>query len=177
MKVLKILLGIIIALVAIFFIVGMFLPNTYSLTRSIVINAPDSVVYKNVADYNNFLKWNPWYKMEPTAKITISGTPGTVGHLYKWKGDDKNTGEGQMMITSVDTNKAVNEELKFIKPMEGLSDIKFVIAPATGGVKVDWIMSGESKTITEKWMGLCMGMLMGKDFDNGLKDLKAMSEK
>lgn len=82
-----------------------------------------------------------------------------------------------MMITSVDTNKAVNEELKFIKPMEGLSDIKFVIAPATGGVKVDWIMSGESKTITEKWMGLCMGMLMGKDFDNGLKDLKAMSEK
>lgn len=175
MKFLKVLLGIIIALIAIFFIVGIFLPKTYSLTRSIVINAPDSVVYKNVADYNNFMKWNPWYKMEPAAKINITGTPGTVGHLYEWDGEK--TGQGQMMITSLEPYKVVNEELKFIKPMEGLSDIKFAIEPAAGGVKVDWVMSGENKSTLDRWMGLCMGMMMGKDFDNGLKDLKAMSEK
>jgi hypothetical protein len=175
MKFLKILLGIIIALVAIFFIVGMFLPKTYSLSRSIVINAPDSVVYKNVADFNNFMKWNPWYKAEPTANVTIAGTPETVGHLYAWKGD--NTGQGQMMITSLDTNKVVNEELKLIKPMEGLSDVKFTIGTAEGGVKVDWIMSGENKSITDKWKNMIACMMMKKDFENGLKDLKAMSEK
>lgn len=53
-----------VVLAAIFFIGGIFLPKTYSVSRSIVVNAPDSVIYKNIADFNNFLigthgtKWN-----------------------------------------------------------------------------------------------------------------------
>ena len=174
MKFLKILLGIIVALIVIFFVAGFFLPKTYSMSRSIVINAPDSVVYRNVADFNQFMKWNPWYKMEPSAKITISGTPGQPGHLYKWDGEK--TGLGQMQIIEVQPGKLVDEELKFIKPMESVSNIKFIMAPDAGGIRVDWVMSGENNGTTEKWFGLMMDMMMGKDFENGLKDLKAMSE-
>ena len=76
-----------------------------------------------------------------------------------------------MTITSLEPNKVVSEELKFLKPMEAVADIKFAIEPATGGVKVDWVMSGENKSTLDKWMGLCMGMMMKTDFDNGLKDL------
>ncbi|HCN83118.1 MAG TPA: hypothetical protein DIT07_05775 [Sphingobacteriaceae bacterium] len=177
MKFLKVLLGIIIALVAIFFIVGMFLPKTYSLTRSIVINAPDSVIYNNIADMNNFKKWNPWLKKEPTAVVNVSGTAGQVGHFYTWKGEDNNTGQGQMTIVKVEPYKMVDEEIKFFKPMTGTGDVMFNLAPDAGGIKVDWMMSGENKSTVDKWMGLCMGLLMGKDFENGLKDLKAMSEK
>jgi len=175
MKFLKILLVIIIALVAIFFIAGIFLPKTYTLSRTTMINAPDSIVYKNIADFNNFLKWNPWYKMEPTAKVVITGTPGQPGHMYTWNGDK--TGQGEMTIKNVTPLKFIEHELRFIKPFEGVADNKFTLEQVPEGTKVDWTMIGQNKSTMEKWMGLTMGMMMGKDFENGLRDLKELSEK
>jgi hypothetical protein len=82
------------------------LPKTYSVSRSTIINAPDSVVYKNIADFNEFYKWNPWAKMEPSAKTKISGTIAQPGHLYEWAG--KETGEGYMKIVEVKPNGRKN---------------------------------------------------------------------
>ena len=96
MKFLKIFLVVIIVFIAIILIGGLFLPSTYLVTRSTNIAASDTVVYKNIANFNNFKEWNPWYKMEPTAKTTISGTPEQAGHLYEWVG--KETGSGQMKL-------------------------------------------------------------------------------
>ncbi|KQC00239.1 SRPBCC family protein [Pedobacter sp. Hv1] len=175
MKLLKILGGIIFVLILIFFVGGLLLPKTYSVNRSAVINAPDSVIYKNIADFNEFLKWNPWAKMEPTAKTTISGPVAQPEHLYQWEG--KETGSGQMKITGVEANKSVNIELKFIKPFESLANTNFEIAKDGNGNKVTWTMSGESKGTMDKWMGLFMDGMIGKDFEAGLKFLKEKSEK
>ncbi|TKC05640.1 polyketide cyclase [Pedobacter polaris] len=175
MKILKV-LGIIIVVLAIIILVGgMFLPKTYSVSRSTIINAPDSVIYKNIADFNEFLKWNPWAKMEPTAKTTISGPSAQPEHLYQWEG--KETGSGQMKVKSVEPNKMVDIELKFIKPFESLADTKFAIAPEGTGNKVTWTMSGENNLIS-KWMCLFVSMdkMIGKDFEDGLKYLKEKSE-
>lgn len=125
MKVLKVLLGIIAVLVIIFFVGGMFLPKTYSVSRTTTINAPDSVVFKNVADFNEFLKWNPWTKMEPAAKVTITGNAGKPGHLYQWVGDK--VGTGQMKLTEAMPNQSIVEEMKFIKPMESSSIVRLTL--------------------------------------------------
>jgi hypothetical protein len=154
---------------------GLFLPKTYSVNRTLVINAPDSVIYKNIADFNEFTKWNPWSKMEPTAKVTVSGTPMQADHLYQWEGDK--TGSGQMTIKNVDSNKMVDIELKFIKPMENIADTRFDITPEGTGNKVTWTMSGESNGTLSKWMCLMMDQMIGKDFESGLQSLKAKSEK
>lgn len=175
MKLLKIIGGIIVGLLLIFFIGGLFLPKTYSVNRTTVINAPDSVIYKNIADFNEFLKWNPWAKMEPTAKTTISGPVAQPEHLYQWEG--KETGSGQMKITGVEANKMVNIELKFIKPFESIANTNFEIVKDGNGNKVIWTISGESKGTMDKWMGLCMDGMIGKDFEAGLKFLKEKSEK
>jgi hypothetical protein len=175
MKFLKIFLGIIIAIVIIFFVGGVFLPKTYTLSRSTIIRCPDSVVYKNVADFYNFSQWNPWYKMDPSVKILISGNPGQPGHSYAWNG--KKTGEGEMVIKHVEPLKSVEQELRFIKPFEGSADNKFTFEQVPEGTKVMWTMVGQNKSTFDKWMGLSMDMMMGKDFENGLKDLKEVSEK
>lgn len=175
MKFLKILLGIVIALLAIFFIGAMFLPKTYSVSRSAMIKAADTTVYSNIADFRNFLKWNPWYKMEPSAKINISGTPLQPGHLYEWNG--KETGQGQMKIKEVNPATMVSIELRFIKPFESTADTRFDLAPAADSTRVTWSMAGENKSAMEKWMGLCMDGMIGKDFESGLKNLKQLSEK
>jgi hypothetical protein len=174
MKILKVLLGIIAVLLIIFFVGGMFLPKTYSVNRTAVINAPDSVIYKNIADFNEFYKWNPWAKMEPTAKTSISGPVAQPEHLYNWEG--KETGTGYMKIKSVEPNQMVDIELKFIKPFESLADTRFDIAKEGEGNKVTWTMSGENVGTMNKWMGLMMDKMIGKDFENGLKNLKEKSE-
>ena len=83
MKFLRIFLGIIVVLIVIILIGSLFLPSTYAVSRSTNIAASNTAVYKNIADFNSFKQWNPWYKMEPTAKTTISGTPEQAGHLYE----------------------------------------------------------------------------------------------
>ncbi|MDF3078662.1 MAG: hypothetical protein K0S09_2551 [Sphingobacteriaceae bacterium] len=175
MKFLKIFLIIVVSLVAIVLIGSLFLPKTYMVKRSIFIKAPDSVVYNNTSNFTRFLKWNPWSKMEPSAKVTVSGTASQPGHLYQWNG--KETGEGQMLLKATKPNSLVDIELKFLKPFESTADTKFLLAADNGGTNVTWAMSGENKTVMEKWMGLAMDKMIGKDFEDGLRDLKAFSEK
>lgn len=174
MKFLKILLIFIAVIMAILFIGGMFLPNTYSVTRSRVINAPQNIVFNNVADFNNFLKWNPWTKMEPSAKVTITGTPAQPGHLWEWNG--KETGNGKMQITSVNPYQSIDYKLTFIKPFESEAHNQFSFTPVLGGTKVIWTMDGKGNGIFEKWMFLNMDNMMDKDFTNGLNSLKELSE-
>ena len=175
MKILKV-LGIIIVVLALIIVVGgLFLPKTYSVSRSTTIKASDSIVYNNIADFNEFYKWNPWAKMEPTATTKISGTVAQVGHLYEWVG--KETGEGYMKIKEIKPNSFVDIELKFIKPFESLADTRFDISTETDGTKVTWTMSGENNIIS-KWMCVFVSMdkMIGKDFESGLQSLKEKSE-
>jgi len=175
MKFLKV-LGIIIVILAVIILIGgLLLPKTYSVSRSTVINAPDSVIYKNIADLNEFYKWNPWAKMEPSAKTTITGPVAQPGHIYAWEG--KETGSGQMKIKTVETNKLVDIEMKFLKPWESVADTKFEITNEGPGNKVIWTISGDNNIIS-KWMGVFMSMdsMIGKDFESGLKYLKEKSE-
>lgn len=175
MKFLKVLGIIIVALAVIILVGGMFLPKDYTVNRSITIKASDSVIYNNIANLNEFYKWNPWAKMEPTAKTTITGTVGQPGHVYAWKGDE--TGSGQMTIKKVAPNKEVDVEMKFIEPWEDTADIKFSLTPETDGNKVTWSMSGKHNIIS-KWMCVFVSMdsMIGKDFESGLKALKEKSE-
>lgn len=175
MKILKV-IGIIIVVLAVIIVIGgMFLPKTYTVSRTTVINAPDSAIYKNIADFNEFTKWNPWSKKEPTAKITVSGPVAQPEHLYSWEG--KETGTGYMKIKNVTPNQMIDIELKFIKPFESLADTRFDISPAGTGHKVIWTMSGDNNLIS-KWMCVFVSMdkMIGKDFEEGLKNLKEKSE-
>jgi hypothetical protein len=175
MKFLKVLAIIIVVLAVIIVVGGFFLPKTYSVSRSAVINAPDSVLYKNISDFNEFLTWNPWMKKEPSAKTVVSGTPSQPGHKYTWEG--KETGSGSMTIKTVTPNSLIDIDLRFVKPFESQADTKFAITADGTGNKVTWTMSGENN-LMGKWMCLFMDMdsMVGKDFEEGLKSLKEKSE-
>lgn len=175
MKFLKILLIIIAVIGAIVVIGGLLLPKEYAVERSIVIKAPDSVVYNNVADFEEFYKWNPWSKMDPKAKVNYNGTPATVGHSYEWNGEE--SGNGTMTITNLEANKMVDIDLHFIKPMESKADTKFTLTPETDGTKITWHMTGVCDGIISKWFGVMMDGMIGKDFESGLANLKNKVEK
>ena len=175
MKALRIIGIIVIVLAAIYFIGGQLLPKSYSVQRSILIKAADSVVYMNVADMNNFDKWNPWLKMEPTAKVKISGNSAEPGNLWEWEGEE--LGTGSMELVKVNPYTSLDYELKFRQPYENSAISNFSFEKKPDGINVTWSLSGESKTLPDRWMGLGMGLMMDKPFTSGLESLKELSEK
>src|SRR5688572_21432231 len=109
MKFLRILLVAVLLLAALFFIGAHFLPDSYNVSRTTTIKASDSLVYKNVVDFHNFLKWNPWSRMEPNAAVNITGEAGSPGHYYEWSG--KELGKGHMKLLEVKPYSAADFQL------------------------------------------------------------------
>lgn len=160
---------------AIFFIGGRLLPDTYVVSRSTVIEAPDSVVFNNVVNFNNFLKWNPWTRIEPNAPVAITGRAAAPGHLYRWNG--KEVGKGRMQIQEVKPYSAADFQLTFEEPFTSEAQNHFSFEKAEQGTKVTWTMQGQSDSSIDRWMYLTMDNMIGKDFDSGLEYLKELSEK
>ena len=170
----KILIGLA-ALVAVIAIVVMLQPDTYHVERSIRINAPAEAVWRQVSDFNRWKEWNPWEKSEPDQQTTISGTPGSVGHASRWKGEQ--TGEGTMTIRTVDEPNRVDIALDFKAPMEASADTTIAIEPRKEAVEVTWSIDG-SNDFMGKMFGLLMDMegMIGTAYEQGLADLKVIAE-
>lgn len=175
MKFLKILLSIIVVIALIIVLGSFFLPKTSRVERSIMVKTTDSVAYNYVLDFSKFNEWSPWYEMEPTAKTEISGTPGEVGATYSWEG--KEVGTGNFIVKDLKPYEAINQQLNFKTPFESTAQNNFTFNQQADSVKVSWIYEGENKGIMEKWMGLMMDGMIGKDYEKGLLKLKNNLEK
>jgi len=169
-KLLYLLLGII----ALILIVAAFLPSSYTVERSVEIAKPPEVVYPLVADYNNWLKWSPWPKMDPEAKQTVTGTPGAPGHSWSWEGET--SGVGSMTLASAEENRSVQAKLVFKKPMESEADDSILLEPTPTGTKVTWRNSGNLPYPIGRFFGLGIEGMLGPQFEEGLAGVKSIAE-
>lgn len=171
-----IILYILLALVAAILLTAFILPKKYEVVKSIVINSDISKCYDMVADLNNYRDWNPWSKMEPDAKKSISGTPKTVGHKYSW--DGKKIGIGQLTIKRVEANKSVDLDLEFFKPFQSKADDNWVFEQLQNNqVKVIWSNSGDLPLLMARLMGPMITKNLNKQFEEGLNSIKELCEK
>jgi hypothetical protein len=171
----KVLLGIL-ALVAIFAIVVATRPDTYHVQRSTKIEAPADVVFATVNDFQTFAEWSPWAKMDPAMRTTISTPSSGVGAKYEWSGN-KQVGKGRMTIVEATAPTHSKEKLEFLEPFPGQAEAVFDIKPNGNVVDVTWSMTGKANFIG-KAFGLFVSMdkMIGKTFDDGLVNLKRVSE-
>ncbi|MBX2841356.1 MAG: SRPBCC family protein [Flammeovirgaceae bacterium] len=172
MKVLKI-IGIILAsLVLLFVIIGFALPKDYGMERSIKIDAPVSQVYAQVNDFKNWENWSPFYKADPTMKLSYGSVTAGTGATYSWESED--SGEGEQSITACETNKSIDTYLDFKEQGEAYGHWDF---EEKGNVTlVTWSFRGEADGLMEKWMGVLMGAFLGPIFEDGLNRLKSTVE-
>ena len=152
-------------------------PDTFRLERSIVINAPPEKIFAQIEDFQAWRAWSPYENLDPGLKRTYGGPPRGEGAVYEWAGDAK-AGAGRMEITQATSPAKVLIKLDFSKPFVAHNVAEFSLAPAAGGTKVTWAMSGPSPFMS-KLMGLFFNMdtLIGKDFETGLASLKALCER
>ncbi|MEB8329420.1 SRPBCC family protein [Flavobacteriaceae bacterium KMM 6897] len=171
--ILYIILGIVI-LIVILSILG---PKHYDVSRSIEINRPKAEVFEYLKYLKNQQKWSSWDKKEPDMEKSFTGTDGEVGAISYWKG--KKVGEGEQEITNIVEGERMEGELRFMKPFKSTSDCYLIaeeISPK--GTKVIWGFKGENAfpmTIMALFMN--MDKMVGKDFEEGLQDLKVLLEK
>jgi hypothetical protein len=151
-------------------------PDSFSVERRIVIQAPPEKIQPLIADFHRWAEWSPWEKLDPAMKRTFGGASAGVGATYGWQGN-KDVGSGRMEVKSAAADK-VSIQLDFIEPFEGHNTADFLLAPKDGGTEVRWVMFGPATYVT-KLMGVFVSMdsMIGKDFEKGLAQLKTAAEK
>ncbi|MEJ1223597.1 SRPBCC family protein [Sediminicola sp. 1XM1-17] len=170
-------LYIILGIVLLIIILSMIGPKHYDVSRSIEIERPKADVFEYLKYLKNQQKWSPWDKKEPDMEKRFTGTDGEVGAISYWKG--KKVGEGEQEITKIVAGERMEGELRFMKPFKSTSDCYLIAEEVTPqSTKVIWGFKGKNAfpmTIMALFMN--MDKMVGKDFEEGLQDLKIILEK
>lgn len=165
----------ILALIAAFAAYVQFRPNTFRMERTTTINAPADKVFAKIADFKQWQAWSPFDKYDTDLKRTFGGAASGKGATYGWQGT--NTGEGTMLITEATAPTKIAIDLHFIKPFEGRNVAEFIMTPKGAATEVAWVMSGNADFMTRAMLVFTsMDDMMGKDFSDGLANLKALVE-
>ena len=170
-------LSVVVVVVILLLIVAAMRPDEFCVERSININAAPDRLFPSINDFHQWTGWSPWEKIDLDLKRSYSGSPNGKGAVYEWEGNNK-VGKGRMEITETASPARVLIKLDFEKPFKASNMAEFVLAPEGGSTRVTWAMTGRSPFMM-KVMGLLMNMdrMVGKDFEKGLANLKALAEK
>ncbi|HSD39555.1 MAG TPA: SRPBCC family protein [Rhodocyclaceae bacterium] len=156
-------------------------PDTFRVERAASIKAPPEKIYAVLTDFHQSIAWSPYEKLDPGMQRTFSGAPSGKGAVYEWSGN-KDVGAGRMEITEVTAPSGIVMSLRFLRPFEAHNTTEFKLQPqgAQGSemTHVTWSMSGPMPYIS-KVMCLFFDMdaMIGRDFETGLANLKALTEK
>ena len=174
-----ILLYILGSLIGLVLISALFMKKDYFVKREIFIEAPLHVVFDYIKYLRNQENYGVWNSMDPNMNKTYTGTDGMPGCVYRWDSEVKKVGSGEQEIKKITENESLETELRFIKPFEGKAEVKISTAAVTENeTRVNWAMKSSMK-YPMNFMLLFMNMdeMIGKDFAQGLSNLKECIEK
>lgn len=172
----KLLLGVVVLIAAVLLLATR-QPDTFSVERRIVVNAPPERVFAQINDFHAWEAWSPWAKLDPAMQATYSGAAQGVGAVYEWRGNS-DVGEGRMAIKSATAPSEVMIALDFLTPFESHNVTTFMLTPTESGTEVIWTMKGNAEYVTKLMtMFVSMDKMVGPDFSRGLEQLKAVVER
>ena len=152
-------------------------PDTFTVQRSMTIKAPPEKIFAVVNDFRRWPDWSPWEKLDPAMKRTLGGAESGKGATYAWEGNSK-AGAGRMEIIESAPASKVGMQLDFIKPFEGHNIAEFTLTPQGDSTQVNWVMRGPTPFVSKLMqVFVSLDTMIGKDFDEGLANLKTLTEK
>src|SRR6266545_2107992 len=151
-------------------------PDSFRVQRIVLINAPSDKVFQLIDDFKAWPAWSPYEKKDPAMKRSYGAVTAGKGATYAWEGD-KNVGQGSMEIVESGPRKVLIK-LDFLKPFEAHNMGEFILEPKGDSTAVTWAIYGPSPFMS-KVIGTFMNIddMIGRDFEKGLADLKAVAEK
>lgn len=172
-KVLKFLGILILILVVGYLVLCIASPAEGKVEASAIIDAPKSVVWKQVSDFNNWGNWSPWKEMDTTIVAEASGPAGQEGAKYHYKG--KSSGEG--VCNNVGVNgMEMKYHMDFITPFPGKADGVYKVTEEGGKTKVSMTYNQETSFMMRGMWALMGKSMLSKMFNRGFELLKVYSE-
>jgi uncharacterized protein YndB with AHSA1/START domain len=173
----KTILIVIVVLIAAILVYAATMPDDFRVQRTTSIKASPEKIFALINDLHRWDSWSPWEKMDPAMQRTFSGATAGKGAVYAWQGNSK-VGEGRMEIADASPPSRVMIKLDFIKPIEGHNTAEFTLDPKGDSTNVTWSMYGPNAYIA-KVIGVFASMdrMIGKDFETGLANMKAVAER
>jgi len=161
-------------LVVLVLVVGLFLPSSFEVSRSIEIAAPDAVIFAEVNDLRRWEAWSPWQAHDDTMVNTYSENTAGVGAWSEWTGE--HSGAGKMIIVESVLNRRVVTDLAF--DGQGKGNGFWTLEPVGDTVRTTWTFKHEvGWSIPGRYFGLVMESMLGPYMEEGLASLKAIAEK
>ncbi|MEA5464705.1 SRPBCC family protein [Leptothoe sp. PORK10 BA2] len=161
------------------FVAGFIIPSQVHVERSLLINAPPTEIYSMVSDLGQWDAWSPWAKMDPDAEMIISGQG--VGQTMEWHSEDPQVGNGTQEIIALESPNYVNTHLDFGD--QGMADALLKLTPQENGTLVSWSLDTDMRAGVPPLMqpistyfGFMMDSMIGKDYEQGLSNLKTLAE-
>jgi hypothetical protein len=152
-------------------------PNDFRVQRSASIKAAPEKVFPHINDLHAFNTWNPFNKKDPNIKGSYSGAASGTGAAYAFEGN-KDVGRGRIEITDSRPASEVRMNLHLLAPMEGRNVVEFTLRPKDDSTSVTWAIQGPMPYISKVFSLFCdMDAMIGKEFENGLADLKTIVER
>lgn len=174
---LKWFLSAIVVLFAVFVIGGFFIPSKWSVSKDIIISAPEEKVFEQIANLKNWEHWSPWNKeMDPTQTYSFEGPEKGVGAKWLWQ--SQKGANGWLEIKTADEKKGISYEV--FLDLKGskytmFGDISYV--QTEHGLHVTWKDSNDAKdNLFRRWQSLIFKPMIAKDFEKGLNKLKSVVE-
>ena len=165
-----------VGLVAVLVAVGLFLPRTWHVETSVVINATPEHIHPLVDDLKAWPTWAAWNKeMDPVVKWEYGGPSSGVGAWWSWDGPQM--GHGKMTITKSDVVSGVwiDEMIETDDKVNAHGSITWT--QEGGGTKVTWTDEGELPAVIGGYAVGFIEKMLTDHFQKGLVKLKGEVEK
>ena len=179
MSLLKKIVGTLLGLVVVIVGAGFFLPSQVHVEREMTINAAPSEVFALVSDFEAWDAWSPWAKIDPTAEMTITGSG--IGQKMTWASEDPQVGQGTQEITALESPSYLKTHLEF--GGQGTADAEFQLTSEEGATQVIWSLDTDMREGAPIWLQpinsyvvFFMDSMVGKDYEQGLQNLKDVAE-
>jgi uncharacterized protein YndB with AHSA1/START domain len=152
-------------------------PDTFRIQRSTKIKAPPEKIFTYLNDFQKAAAWSPYEKKDPAMKRTFSGAASGKGSVYAFEGN-KEVGAGRIEIVESLPSRKVSLQLDMREPFQARNTVEYTLEPRGEATEVTWAMYGAAPYLSKViCLFLDMDKMVGRDFEAGLADLKAITER
>lgn len=151
-------------------------PDAYTVSRSLLIQAPADQLFAIINTPREFERWSPYAAKDPQMTNTYSGPASGVGARNDFVGNGQ-VGAGSVEIIRSTAPSEVAMRLTMLKPFQAENEVVYHLMPQAGGTQVTWAMHAKQPYFI-KIMGVFVNMdtMIGTDFAVGLSKLKVVAE-
>jgi len=175
MKMLKRLLIAVGAILVIAVVIGLLLPRTRHVERSVEIDAPACVVFAQLNGFRTFNDWSPFMAVMPDASYGFEGPDYGVGSKITWEVPGPKPELGSQTIVASTPYERVDVELD-LGP-QGESQSAYLLQEVDGGTRLTWTFDTDfGLDIPGRYWGLFLDRQLGPLYAQGLANLKRITE-